>query len=269
MQQLCRPIKRKMEFCVVITGAGKGIGMALVKEIIHRFQKEDLVLFPNSNLGKRRKIRAVKIIAISRQTKDLLKLRQKVEKKETLKGVTLIPIAGELGNREGLEEVISRVKAMAGPVHALINNAGSFLHAPLKEISLEKIMDVYFVNVVSPTMLIKGLMPQLEMEESHILNIGSMGGIQGSLKFPGFSVYSSSKMALAGITECLAVEMPCNVSINCLALGSVNTEMLKTAFPDYVSDVEPEQMGRYIFDYMNGAPGLQNGKLVEISRNNP
>lgn len=258
-----------MEFCVVITGAGKGIGMALVKEIIHNFQKKDWEFFPNAHFGMRKKITAVKIIAISRQTKDLERLKESLEKSGTGDGITLIPLIAHLDKKEGLEEIIMKLKEIGGPVHALINNAGLFMHTPLDRITVGQFLEVYFVNVIGPTMLIQGLMPQLSMEEAHVLNIGSMGGVQGSQKFPGFSVYSSSKMALAGVTECLATEAPRNVTINYLALGSVNTEMLKTAFPDYESEVQPEQMAAYIFQFINSGHGLQNGKVVEVSRNNP
>jgi NAD(P)-dependent dehydrogenase (short-subunit alcohol dehydrogenase family) len=76
-------------------------------------------------------------------------------------------------------------------------------------------------------------------------------------------------MALAGVTECLATELPANVHINCLALGSVNTQMLKDAFPDYEAKVEPNTMARYIVNFAINAPGVQNGKIIEVSLTNP
>ena len=61
-----------------------------------------------------------------------------------------------------------------------------------------------------------------------------MGGVQGSVKFPGLSAYSSSKGALTILTECLAEEFKDTPHrFNVLALGAVQTEMLSKAFPDY------------------------------------
>ncbi len=61
-----------------------------------------------------------------------------------------------------------------------------------------------------------------------------MGGFQGSVKFPGLSLYSASKGALAILTECLAEEFKDRqIKVNCLALGSAQTEMLEQAFPGY------------------------------------
>src|SRR5690606_32938143 len=80
----------------------------------------------------------------------------------------------------------------------------------------------------------------------HIVNISSMGGFQGASKFPGLSIYSSSKAAVAGFTECLAEELKDeNIQVNCLALGAVQTEMLSEAFPDYQAPMGPEKMAEF------------------------
>ncbi len=66
----------------------------------------------------------------------------------------------------------------------------------------------------------------------HIVNISSMGGFQGSMKFPGLSAYSTSKAALCSFTELFAEEYKdSKIKMNCLCLGAVQTEMLETAFP--------------------------------------
>ena len=59
-----------------------------------------------------------------------------------------------------------------------------------------------------------------------------MGGVQGSMKFAGLSAYSSSKGAVITLTELLAEEYKeTGPSFNVLALGAVQTEMLKKLFP--------------------------------------
>jgi len=101
---------------------------------------------------------------------------------------------------------------------------------------------------------------------SHILNIGSMGGYMGSIKFPGLAYYSASKAALANLTECLAEELKdTGIRINCLALGSAQTEMLAEAFPGYQSPVSASQMATFITDFAINGSKLFNGKVLPVS----
>jgi NAD(P)-dependent dehydrogenase (short-subunit alcohol dehydrogenase family) len=258
-----------MEFCIVISGAGKGIGLALTKELIHKFKTGSLFYFPNYFEGEEKRITAVKIIALSRQLSEIQNLKKKLEQDERSQNITILPIQTALDNKEGLQKTLAEIDTVDGPIHSLINNAAEFAHTPFGKISVDEVERIYFTNVIAPIMLTQGIFHKLKMEIAHVVNIGSVGGIQGSLKFPGFSIYSSSKMALAGITECLATEMPENVFINCLALGSVNTGMLKKAFPDYTSKVSPTTIASYILGFLLSAPGLQNGKVVEVSLMNP
>ena len=258
-----------MEFCIVITGAGGGIGKALIWELVHGLRDNNLLFYPNYRVKERKKITAVKIIAISRQNNEISKICEEINTRDKGLAVSIKWLPAHFENEQGFSETLNKLRQMEGPVHALINNAAEFAQTPLQGIDPKIFEKIYFVNVTVPALLIKELEGKLAMDTGHIINIGSMGGIQGAVKFPGFSVYSSSKMALAGITECLATELPRNVFINYLGLGSVNTGMLKEAFPDFVSDVEPGQMASYIINFLLNAPGIQNGKLVEVSLRNP
>ncbi len=77
-----------------------------------------------------------------------------------------------------------------------------------------------------------------------------MGGFQGSSKFPGLSAYSTAKGALSILTECLAVEFEeKKVSVNALALGAVQTDMLEKAFPEYKAPISPIEMAEYIENF--------------------
>jgi len=89
------------------------------------------------------------------------------------------------------------------------------------------------INFIVPWLMIQSLTELLSKSaRSHVVNISSIGGIQGSIKFPGLSAYSSAKGAIGILTECLAAELADrNISVNCLALGSVQTEMFSKDFP--------------------------------------
>jgi NAD(P)-dependent dehydrogenase (short-subunit alcohol dehydrogenase family) len=105
---------------------------------------------------------------------------------------------------------------------------------------------------------------------AHIVNIGSMGGFQGSVKFPGLSAYSASKAALHTLTECLALELTDRqIKVNCLALGSAQTEMLEQAFPGYESPVMAFEMGKYIADFALTGHRFFNGKVLPVAITTP
>ena len=105
---------------------------------------------------------------------------------------------------------------------------------------------------------------------SHVVNIGSMGGFQGSDKFPGLAAYSSAKGALGILSECLSTEFSSDeISVNCLCLGAVQTSMLEEAFPGYQAPVQANEMGSYISDFALKGHKFMNGKIIPIALNNP
>ena len=140
---------------------------------------------------------------------------------------------------------------------------------PFTEISLEELERVYRVNVQAVFRLTQLLMPKFS-DKAHILNISSVGGVQGSVKFPGLTAYSSSKAALVGLTECLAEEYKeTDLSFNCLALGAVQTEMLEEAFPGYEAPTTAKDMAAYIFDFSLNGPKFYRGKILTVSKSTP
>lgn len=156
-------------------------------------------------------------------------------------------------------------------ISILINNAGLLLNSPLAQITPGQMRDVYETNVFAPFRLIQRIIPKMtSLEWAHIVNIGSMGGYQGSVKFAGLSAYSSSKAALAGLTECLAEEFKdMKVKVNCLALGSVRTPMLEAAFPGFTPHTEAYDMAEYIAEFSLRGWRYYNGKVLPVSGSTP
>lgn len=150
-------------------------------------------------------------------------------------------------------------------ITVLINNAGYLINMPMHQQTQEEIVASYMVNVIGPHLLIGALKPFM-VGGGHIVNIGSMGGMTVTSKFPGLSSYSPPKAALAVLTELLAEEfLPDKIFVNCLALGSVNTEMLKDAFPGYEGQQSPESMGEFIKSFACEAHKWFNGKVLPVS----
>lgn len=154
-------------------------------------------------------------------------------------------------------------------VDVIINNAGQLINKPFLETELSEFQDQYNANVLTAVNLIKSthaLMPA----GAHIVNISSMGGVQGSSKFSGLSAYSSAKGALSILTECLAEEFKqSEIHVNALALGAVQTNMLKTAFPEYEAPLQASEMGEYIADFALKGQRFFNGKIIQVALGNP
>ena len=154
-------------------------------------------------------------------------------------------------------------------VDVLINNSGYLVNKPFSELSLEDFKQSYDVNVFGVFSLTQALLPFFK-KSSHVVNISSMGGVQGSAKFPGLAAYSSSKGALITLTELLAEEFKqTGPSFNVLALGAVQTEMLEEAFPGYKAPLTARQMAQYIIDFSLTGNTFYNGKVLEVSSSTP
>lgn len=143
------------------------------------------------------------------------------------------------------------------------------VNKPFSELSLEDFKQSYDVNVFGVFSLTQAVLPFFK-KSSHVVNISSMGGVQGSAKFPGLAAYSSSKGALITLTELLAEEFKqTGPSFNVLALGAVQTEMLEEAFPGYKAPLTATQMAQYIIDFSLTGNTFYNGKVLEVSSSTP
>jgi 3-oxoacyl-[acyl-carrier protein] reductase len=154
-------------------------------------------------------------------------------------------------------------------IDILINNAGTLLVKEFMKISNHEARIMMETNFFGPAAVIRLLMP-LMAKGAHIVNVSSMGGLQGSSKYMGLSYYSASKAALACLSECLAAEFSeAGISVNCLALGAVQTEMFENAFPGYKAPVSAKEMAEFISDFAVKGSRYFNGKIIPVALNNP
>lgn len=154
-------------------------------------------------------------------------------------------------------------------VDVLINNSGYLVNKPFLKLKMEDVENSYNVNVFGAIALTQAVLPFMK-KESHVVNVSSMGGVQGSAKFPGLAAYSSSKGAIITLTEVLAEEYKeTGPSFNVLALGAVQTEMLEEAFPGYQAPLTAQQMAGYIMDFSLTGHTFYNGKVMEVSSSTP
>jgi len=225
---------------IVITGASSGIG----REVALRFSE-----YPDK-----------RIYAIARSRKLLESLS------EAARNANIIPVPMDMtSGRSSFRELKNRLSMGSERVGILINNAGHLVNKPFPEHTEEDIVASVAVNFTSAAMIIAELLPLMD-RGAHVVNIGSMGGYQGSMKFPGLAWYSATKGALAILTECLAAEYAeKGISFNCLCPGAVQTEMFSKAFPGFTAPVSPKEMAHFIADFAVNGNKFFNGKILPVA----
>ena len=174
----------------------------------------------------------------------------------------------DITNKDSVDEFIASLKSRKIKIDILINNAGYLVSELFGDTTYDSFKKTFDVNVFGLAEITRSLIPIIN-SDGHVINISSIGGVNGSKKFPGLSAYSSSKAAVIALTEVLAEEYQNGPSFNVLALGAVQTKMLKEAFPDYNAETKPEEMAKYILDFAINGNKLFNGKLISVSNSNP
>ena len=223
---------------VIITGTSKGIGFELVK------------LFANAGYN---------VLALSRNSHPV----------SNLEFDNITSFSFDLCQPEDYKKVEEFIKTEWQQVDILINNAGTLLNKPFAETAMKDFEDVYKTNVFGVAEMTRIVLPFMK-KDSHVVTISSIGGVQGSMKFPGLAAYSSSKGAIITLTELLAEEYKeTGPSFNVLALGAVQTEMLEKAFPDYKAQTTALEMAQYIFDFALHGNKHYNGKMLQVSNTTP
>lgn len=188
---------------------------------------------------------------------------------EPLKGINGIDsYKVDITDKKSIKNFIDDLRNRDLKIDILINNAGQLSNELFGETSYESFKQTFDVNVFGLAEITRSLIPFIN-KSGHVINISSIGGVNGSKKFPGLSVYSSSKAAVIALTEVLAEEYSEGPSFNVLALGAVQTKMLKEAFPDYEAQTKPGEMAKYIIDFAINGNNLFNGKLISVSNSNP
>lgn len=223
---------------IVITGTSRGIGFELAQQFAAAGHK---------------------VLALSRNTKPLEKVNHK--------NITTLSV--DLAEESAIKKAIDFIAEKWEKVDILINNAGKLINKPFTQLTSDDFLEVYKVNVFAVAALTKQVIPFLT-KGSHVVTISSMGGIQGSMKFPGLSAYSSAKGAVITLSEVLAEEYKeQQIAFNVLAIGAVQTEMLEEAFPGFIAPLKPEEMANYIFDFALTGNKYYNGKVLQVSSSTP
>ncbi|MEM7486658.1 MAG: SDR family oxidoreductase [Bacteroidota bacterium] len=181
-----------------VTGASKGLGMSLVRELLES---------------------GYQVAATSRNKQALI---------DSIGGKNedFLPISMDLVQNAHVKESIDKAISHFGAIDIVVNNAGYGQIGALEELNDSEVKENYDVNVFGSLNVIRNVAPYLRKQRSgHIFNISSIGGYVGN--FAGFGIYCSTKFAVAGLTEALAEEMrPFNVHTTLVYPGYFRTNFL-------------------------------------------
>ena len=241
--------KRK---AVLITGASRGIGV----EIARKSLLSDLTGHQDP------------LIFITARSKEALK---NLEKEAPEHFIAISADLTQASEREQLCSVIHNfLSEQNAELFGIVHNAGVLRAKPFLELT-EQDWDLHYqTHLLAPALLTRALFPLFGADGGHIIHISSMGGFQGSKKFPGLSAYSALKGALSILSEALATEfLEKRIACNALCLGAVQTEMLEEAFPGLQVPTTPEEMGGWIADFLWNGHRLFNGKILPVSLQDP
>lgn len=230
---------------ILLTGASRGIGAALASSFVRAGHT---------------------VLLVSRNWSALDSVVEACNSDTGEARAHAIPF--DLADLSSLEkEFITQVRHYTGTIDALVNNAGQLIRKPFLETGLEEARRLFEVNFFVPAQLVRICVPLMAGSElKHVVNVTSMGGYQGSKKFPGLSYYSASKAALGNLTECLAEELQEEgIKVNALAVGSVQTEMLAEAFPGYRAPLESHEMAEFMKWFTLEGGRYFNGKILPVS----
>jgi NAD(P)-dependent dehydrogenase (short-subunit alcohol dehydrogenase family) len=137
----------------------------------------------------------------------------------------LLPVKLDVTSEEQAQEAVAAALKKFGRIDILINNAGFGLLGAVEESSAREVERVYQTNVFGLLSVTRAVLPQMRRQRSgHVINISSVGGYAA---YAGWGVYGSTKFAVEGLTEALAMELaPLGIKATVVEPGFFRTDFL-------------------------------------------
>lgn len=195
------------EKLVVVTGASTGMGAAAARELARR---------------------GFHVLAGVRRDAD------------AVRSTGIEPVILDITEPEHVEALAERVARH--PLHALVNNAGIQVNAPVEALPLREWRRVFEVNLFGHIAVTQALLPALRQGDGRVVNISSIGG---KVAMPTYGAYAGAKFALEAVSDALRRE---GVQVVVIEPGGVRTEMAARGIAtanDLAARMTPEQDERY------------------------
>ncbi|HEY8955694.1 oxidoreductase [Chitinophaga sp.] len=179
-----------------VTGASKGLGRSLVKQLLSK---------------------GYKVAATSRSIDDLRKVAT---------GDNFLPLSVDLTTESSIQAAVKETISRFGRIDVLVNNAGYGQVGSIEELSDAESRSNFDVNVFGLLNVTRSILPYMRAQQSgQIFNISSIAGFIGT--FPGFGIYCATKFAVDGLSESLATEVkPFGISVTIVSPGYFRTDFL-------------------------------------------
>lgn len=180
-----------------ITGASKGFGLSLVKQLLDAGQL---------------------VAATSRDQQELIRAVGSGSS-------DFLPLQVDLVSESNVSLALQHTYETFGRVDVVINNAGFGIGGAIEELTDAETRSAFDVNVFATFNVIRAAMPYMRKQRAgHIINISSIAGITGGA---GWAVYAAAKSAVIGLSEVLALDVKAlGIKVTVVAPGAFRTSFL-------------------------------------------
>lgn len=180
-----------------VTGASQGLGLALVKQLLHT--------------GHR-------VAATSRRLESLTQAVGEA-------AVNFLPLETDLTNEASVQQAVARTLATFGQLDVAVNNAGYGSGGSIEELTDAEVRQSFDVNVFGGLNVIRQVLPHMRAAQAgHIINISSIAGIAPAT---GWAIYAATKFAVEGFSDALAQDVaPFGIKVTAVAPGAFRTNFL-------------------------------------------
>lgn len=209
----------------IITGASKGIGAAIARELAHH---------------------ASALVLVGRTEHLLLELEAELH--DSHPACQVIVSAVDITSEATVQELMAMVKERLGGFDVLVNCAGMAIPpTSVQETTAEVWTQIFAINALAPFLMTREAIPLLrESKRAAIVNIASTAGTSAR---PGWSAYAASKAALVNFSNTMAEELkPDGINVHCLAPGRTATELRRVLAPDEdpTTIMQPDAVARIV-----------------------
>jgi NAD(P)-dependent dehydrogenase (short-subunit alcohol dehydrogenase family) len=200
---------------IVVTGASTGLGAAAARELARR---------------------GFHVLAGVRRDADA----------DAIRSAGIEPVILDITEPEQVAALAARIVSDPRPLHALVNNAGIQVNAPVETLPMEQWRWTFEVNLFGHISVTQALLPTLLRSKGRVINVSSIGG---KVAMPTYGAYAGTKFALEAVSDSLRREVaPLGVPVIVVEPGGVRTEMATRGIATanrLAAQMTPEQEERY------------------------